>query len=78
MAEGGGLLNRYTLQRRIEGSNPSVSARLKLRFRITAAAVAWKLIRGRPAAAGFNGGMVRVDGAGGIQKEKWAHFSIGG
>jgi hypothetical protein len=25
-AEGGGLLNRYTLQRRIEGSNPSVSA----------------------------------------------------
>ena len=27
MAEGGGLLNRYTPQRRIEGSNPSVSAR---------------------------------------------------
>ena len=27
MAEGGGLLNRYTLLRRIEGSNPSVSAR---------------------------------------------------
>ena len=27
MAEGGGLLNRYTLSRRIEGSNPSVSAR---------------------------------------------------
>ena len=26
MTEGGGLLNRYTLQRRIEGSNPSVSA----------------------------------------------------
>ena len=26
MAEGGGLLNRYTLSRRIEGSNPSVSA----------------------------------------------------
>ena len=26
MAEGGGLLNRYTLHRRIEGSNPSVSA----------------------------------------------------
>ena len=26
MAEGGGLLNRYTPQRRIEGSNPSVSA----------------------------------------------------
>ncbi len=25
-AEGGGLLNRYTLSRRIEGSNPSVSA----------------------------------------------------
>ena len=29
MAEGGGLLNRYTLQRRIEGSNPSVSARFR-------------------------------------------------
>ena len=29
MAEGGGLLNRYTLQRRIEGSNPSVSARIR-------------------------------------------------
>jgi hypothetical protein len=28
VAEGGGLLNRYTLQRRIEGSNPSVSASL--------------------------------------------------
>ena len=28
MAEGGGLLNRYTLSRRIEGSNPSVSAKL--------------------------------------------------
>jgi hypothetical protein len=27
VAEGGGLLNRYTLQRRIEGSNPCVSAR---------------------------------------------------
>ena len=27
VAEGGGLLNRYTLQRRIEGSNPSVSAK---------------------------------------------------
>jgi hypothetical protein len=26
VAEGGGLLNRYTLIRRIEGSNPSVSA----------------------------------------------------
>ena len=26
MAEGGGLLNRYTLQRRIQGSNPCVSA----------------------------------------------------
>ena len=26
MAEGGGLLNRYTSSRRIEGSNPSVSA----------------------------------------------------
>ena len=30
MAEGGGLLNRYTLQRRIEGSNPSGSASLSL------------------------------------------------
>src|SRR4029079_3373430 len=29
VAEGGGLLNRYTLQRRIEGSNPSVSANIK-------------------------------------------------
>src|SRR5581483_4821452 len=29
VAEGGGLLNRYTLQRRIEGSNPSVSAKRK-------------------------------------------------
>jgi hypothetical protein len=29
VAEGGGLLNRYTLQRRIEGSNPSVSANLQ-------------------------------------------------
>ena len=29
MAEGGGLLNRYTLQRRIEGSNPSGSASLE-------------------------------------------------
>jgi hypothetical protein len=28
VAEGGGLLNRYTLQRRIEGSNPSGSASL--------------------------------------------------
>ena len=28
MAEGGGLLNRYTLSRRIEGSNPSVSAKI--------------------------------------------------
>ncbi len=31
MAEGGGLLNRYTLQRRIEGSNPSGSANFKVR-----------------------------------------------
>jgi hypothetical protein len=30
VAEGGGLLNRYTLQRRIEGSNPSGSASLKV------------------------------------------------
>jgi hypothetical protein len=28
VAEGGGLLNRYTLQRRIKGSNPFVSANL--------------------------------------------------
>ena len=27
-AEGGGLLNRYTVKSRIEGSNPSVSAKL--------------------------------------------------
>ncbi len=27
VAEGGGLLNRYTLKRRIEGSNPSLSAK---------------------------------------------------
>ena len=31
MAEGGGLLNRYTSSRRIEGSNPSVSAMFPLR-----------------------------------------------
>src|SRR5215218_4876178 len=36
VAEGGGLLNRYTLQRRIEGSNPSVSASTS--FSMTAAA----------------------------------------
>jgi hypothetical protein len=30
VAEGGGLLNRYTLLRRIEGSNPSVSASIPL------------------------------------------------
>jgi hypothetical protein len=29
VAEGGGLLNRYTLSRRIEGSNPSVSAKIR-------------------------------------------------
>jgi hypothetical protein len=29
VAEGGGLLNRYTLSRRIEGSNPSVSAKYR-------------------------------------------------
>lgn len=49
MAEGGGLLNRYTLQRRIEGSNPSVSARLKLRFRITARGLCLEI---NPRAAG--------------------------
>jgi hypothetical protein len=30
VAEGGGLLNRYTFKRRIEGSNPSVSASTKI------------------------------------------------
>jgi hypothetical protein len=29
-AEGGGLLNRYTVKSRIEGSNPSVSAILQI------------------------------------------------
>ncbi len=29
MVEGGGLLNRYTVNSRIEGSNPSPSAKLK-------------------------------------------------
>jgi hypothetical protein len=51
---------------------------LKLRFRITACGHCLEINPRRPAAAGFNGGMVRVDGAGGIQKEKWAHFSIAG
>jgi hypothetical protein len=32
VAEGGGLLNRYTLSRRIEGSNPSVSASRLIRM----------------------------------------------
>ncbi len=32
MAEGNGLLNRHTLLRRIEGSNPSVSAMLFHQF----------------------------------------------
>ncbi len=36
MAEGGGLLNRYTLSRRIEGSNPSVSAKNLIRDIATA------------------------------------------
>ena len=31
MAEGNGLLNRHTLSRRIEGSNPSVSATSSMR-----------------------------------------------
>jgi hypothetical protein len=35
-AEGGGLLNRYTLQRRIEGSNPSVSANIIAYHRLRA------------------------------------------
>ena len=29
MAEGGGLLNRYTVQSRIKGSNPFLSATLR-------------------------------------------------
>ena len=33
MAEGNGLLNRHTLLRRIEGSNPSVSAINVRKFR---------------------------------------------
>jgi hypothetical protein len=32
VAEGGGLLNRYTVISRIEGSNPSVSASYKVMF----------------------------------------------
>jgi hypothetical protein len=44
VAEGGGLLNRYTLQRRIEGSNPSVSARTP-GFESFLGGDAWKLIR---------------------------------
>ena len=43
MAEGGGLLNRYTLQKRIEGSNPSVSARTP--GSESPGRDAWKLIR---------------------------------
>jgi hypothetical protein len=43
VAEGGGLLNRYTLQRRIEGSNPSVSARTP-GFESFLGGDAWKLI----------------------------------
>ena len=34
-AEGGGLLNRYTVKSRIEGSNPSVSATAKLSIPVT-------------------------------------------
>jgi hypothetical protein len=42
VAEGGGLLNRYTLQRRIEGSNPSGSASLQAR---TARVLAHRRVR---------------------------------
>ena len=46
MAEGGGLLNRYTLQRRIEGSNPSVSARgLAESMRISSKISSWLPVR---------------------------------
>ncbi len=34
VVEGGGLLNRYTVTSRIEGSNPSPSATLRLRLRV--------------------------------------------
>src|SRR5215467_13009141 len=49
VAEGGGLLNRYTLQRRIEGSNPSVSAKIrKTKCRITFDACSTEInLRGR-------------------------------
>jgi hypothetical protein len=39
VAEGGGLLNRYTVQSRIEGSNPSLSAKLSQRFDFLLSAV---------------------------------------
>ena len=44
MAEGGGLLNRYTLLRRIEGSNPSVSARIPLTIVSSAADFAAEVV----------------------------------
>ncbi len=45
MAEGGGLLNRYTLKRRIEGSNPSGSANHLGFLRNLAAFVAGRSLR---------------------------------
>jgi hypothetical protein len=44
VAEGGGLLNRYTLLRRIEGSNPSVSARIPLTIVSSAADFAAEVV----------------------------------
>ena len=55
MAEGGGLLNRYTLQRRIQGSNPCVSARFSGSESLTAR----KLIRDAFARAGSGGHILR-------------------
>ncbi len=52
VAEGGGLLNRYTLSRRIEGSNPSVSASLLLASRVATG----RALRGRyPIVGRFDG-----------------------
>ena len=53
MAEGGGLLNRYTLSRRIEGSNPSVSANGRFSDFCAFAALDRELLRFRPGIAPF-------------------------
>ena len=58
MAEGGGLLNRYTLQRRIQGSNPCVSARFSGSESL-ALCGARKLIRNAFARAGSGGHILR-------------------